>query len=154
MALQQMHVFVDLSWLIMTILFILILHVPRHMFLLFIFAILWHEDFGFSFILMAWWLLKPVASLRIKHINITKTVYVVGNMSLVIMKNVLRIVCEMLSYADVENNLLFYNCMRNRLTLQSCIEKKTKNLHSIKQKKLIILKHDDVWTWYSDACDI
>lgn len=46
MSLQHIHIFADMSWLIMTIASTEILHVNRHSPAVSIFAILWHDDFG------------------------------------------------------------------------------------------------------------
>lgn len=46
--LQHVHVFVDLSWLSMTILSNKIQQVPVHLPILSIFAIVWYEDFEYS----------------------------------------------------------------------------------------------------------
>lgn len=48
MSLQHLHAFVDMSWLIMTILFIKIPHVPKQIPALSIFAILWHENCSYT----------------------------------------------------------------------------------------------------------
>lgn len=72
-SLQHMHVFVYSSWLIMTSISMVVAHVPTHLLLLLILAILWHDVFGYLIVLMTYWLLKTVDSLRIafetKNIN-------------------------------------------------------------------------------------